>query len=1763
MLKATLVGQFRIVLDDKPVELTSRPAQTLLAYLLLNRGIVHRREQLAGLLWPDSLESTARKNLRNAVWQLRKAIGERYVLTDKETVAFNADAPYDLDIAALARETGETDAEALIAAVSAYKGELLPGFYEDWVQLERERLRALFERRIQALLDGLAAAARWPEAHAWAEHWIAQGHVPEPAYRALMLACAARGDLAGVATAYRRCVQALKEELDVSPSAETRALYERLSRGEALDVVAGTPRTPETAVDPAQRYIEQELLAVGGHGQVYRGRDSVTGQPVVIKRLQHSAARQPELAARFVREGELLRQLDHPNIVKVLATFEREGQHAIVLEHMPGGTLQDLLASKTQLPVERILEVGLELADALSRTHHLGVIHRDLKPGNVLLAADGTPRLTDFGLARFERQQNARLTQAGMVVGSPIYMSPEALQNQELDARSDIWSFGVLLYEMLASQAPFEGEDLAPLIARILHEPVPAITQFRPDTPAPLADLIHRMLVKDRGQRVSSMRQVAAELEAIKAGRVIEATPYPQSRQTPGSVPSRHIPATRSTPGTAEGRPSPPPGLAVRGRRAGQQIRFCTSPDGVRLAYATVGQGPPLVKAAHWLSHLEFDWNSPVWRHWLIGLSEQHTLIRYDQRGCGLSDWEAEDLSVDAFVQDLETLVDALGLERFPLLGISGGGAVAIAYAVRHPEKVSHLILYGAYSAGRNSRTYLPQEIEKAKTMLGLIKVGWGQDNPAFRQFFTTLFMPEATAEQASWFNDLQRVSTSPEMAYNLQISSYDRDVRDLLPRVTTPTLILHSREEAVVPFDEGRRLAAQIPQARFVPLESKNHILLEIEPAWPRFLDEVHQFLQTEPEAPPSRMSRDVTPSSRRTPSMETGPTVRHNLPGQPTPFIGRETELAQLDAWLKAALAGTRQFVFITGESGLGKTTLVNAFLAEARDKAALWIGHGQCLEHQGAGEAYMPVLEALGRMGQEPGGHTLITLLAQRAPTWLVQMPWLVSAGEFEALQHKVLGATPKRMLREMVEAIEALTAQRPLVLVLEDLHWSDHATVDLLAWLARRQDPARLLLIGTYRPADVKMRDHPLHAVVQELMLRRQCAELALPFLTETGVSAYLAARFPGATLPAGLTRLLHQRTDGNPLFMRDVADAWIAQGALVEVDGQWVIRAGLEVLAVGTPENLRQLIERQIGQFNPQDREILEAASVAGMEFSAAAVAAGGNCTEEEAETRCAALARRGQFLRPSGTAEWADGTVAARFGFIHHLYQTVLYDQVPAGRQVRLHRQIGVRLEAGYGRRAPEMAAELAMHFVRGREARRAIQYLQFAAEHALKRGAPRQAVQHLTEALHLLHDLPETPERVQIELTLQTMLAPALITSEGWASSQAERAYRRAQDLSRQLGTPGSLAAALFGMATMYELRGEYQKSQALLEETLQLPHDSQDHELVLESHELLACSTFHQGAFSQALIHAERGLTIYDFNRQYLLLAALGENPGVSCHDWAALAQWFLGYPEKALGTAGKALRLSQDHLYSLAYAQTRVAWLHQCRREEKPTQKWAEAAITLATERGFPLFLAMGTILRGWALAAQGKCEEGIEQLHTGLAACRKMGVAMDHPYFLALLAEAYHLNGEPEKGLNALAEALAAVRSSRAFFYEADLYRLKGELLRKAEQGRGNVSPGLLDAPPEACFLKAVEIARQQGSKLLELRAAVSLSRLWREQGKAAEARQILVEIYGWFTEGYDTADLQEARSLIEALGGAEIAQRSGGALAPRHNRPAGC
>ncbi len=504
----------------------------------------------------------------------------------------------------------------------------------------------------------------------------------------------------------------------------------------------------------------------------------------------------------------------------------------------------------------------------------------------------------------------------------------------------------------------------------------------------------------------------------------------------------------------------------------------------------------------------------------------------------------------------------------------------------------------------------------------------------------------------------------------------------------------------------------------------------------------------------------------------------------------------------------------------------------------------------------------------------------------------------------------------------------------------------------------------------------------------------------------------------------------------------------------------------------------------------------------------------------------------------------------ARYLFKHALVQDTAYQSLLKSRRQQLHQQIALVLEERFVEIKEIQPELLAHHYTEAGLIEQAIPYWQQAGQRASQRSAYMEAVAHLTKGLELLTALPDTTERAQQELELQTALGPALMAAKGYAAPEVEHAYARARELCQQMGETPRLLQVLLGLESFYYVQSKLQTARELGEQSLSLAQRLHDPARLLGAHYALGSALFNLGEFASAREHLEKGTALYGLQKHR---SRAVQNPGVSCLSFAALVLWSLGYPDQALKRVHEALTLAQElsHPFSLAVALNWAAWFHQYRREAQLTQEWAEAEIALSKEQGFPFWVAFGTVLRGWALAEQGQGAEGVAQLEQGLAAYLATGAEIGRPHFLALLAEAYGKGGQPEKGLAVLAEVLAQADRNEDRYYEAELYRLKGELtlqkefnvqgsMLKVENPQSAFHNPQLEAEAEAYFLRAIEIAQKQQAKSLELRATTSLARLRQQQGKKDEAHKMLGEIYCWFTEGFDTKDLQEAKALIEEL-----------------------
>jgi tetratricopeptide (TPR) repeat protein len=583
--------------------------------------------------------------------------------------------------------------------------------------------------------------------------------------------------------------------------------------------------------------------------------------------------------------------------------------------------------------------------------------------------------------------------------------------------------------------------------------------------------------------------------------------------------------------------------------------------------------------------------------------------------------------------------------------------------------------------------------------------------------------------------------------------------------------------------------------------------------------------------------------------------------------------------------------------------------------------------------------------------------------------------------------------------------------------------------------------------------------------------------------------------------------------------------------LIEADEEgWRMTAVIGTVKLGVPDSIRQLIEAQIDRLDESDQRILEAASVAGRGFQVPAVSAALDDETMDVEVRCEALARRHQFIRECRAHTLPNGQAVGRFGFVHAVYRHVLYERVSVSRRMHLHRRIGQRAEAVYGERAREMAAELAMHFEQATDYRRAARYLQQAAVNATRRSAYLESIALSRRGLELLATLPDSDERARQELWLQITLGVPLIATEGYAAPEVGSVYLRARGLCERLDTTSEIAQVLWGLWTFHTLKAELSKALEIATEFPRLAERVAYPGIAMRGHWATEITYTHQGKFGLALEHFEKALSMYDPTADDGAFAdAL--NPGVALRGFAGWSLWFLGRPERAVIPIQEALALARKvaEPHGIAHALAFAAVLYQLRRERAKALHHADEAIALSTQHGLLLYEAMARVVRGWALIGDGTNRESAEEIRQGLTAWHGTGAQLLRPHFLALLAEAqgHALSGDTARVLD---DAIAAAESTGERCYEAELYRLKGEHLFRHGSERGL-------AGAEACFQKSLAIAREQEAHSLELRAAMSLARLHRENGRGGLTCDLLRSVYARFEEGFDTPDLRDARDLL--------------------------
>ncbi|MDH5563685.1 MAG: AAA family ATPase [Nitrospirota bacterium] len=856
--------------------------------------------------------------------------------------------------------------------------------------------------------------------------------------------------------------------------------------------------------------------------------------------------------------------------------------------------------------------------------------------------------------------------------------------------------------------------------------------------------------------------------------------------------------------------------------------------------------------------------------------------------------------------------------------------------------------------------------------------------------------------------------------------------------------------------------------------------------------------------------------------------------------PFVGREQELATLLGWWESVKQGNQHVIFVTGEPGVGKTSLVDALLAPIQASGEAWIGRGHCIEQYGAGEPYLPILEALGRLCRQPEGEALVTCLRQYAPTWLMHLPGLIAPEEMPPLLSSIIGATPVRMMRELADAIEVFTPEHPIILSLEDLHWLDTSSLELLTYVARRSNAARLMVVGTYRPADLILLKHPLKHTKQELLLHGQCQELRLECLTKSSVEAFLFQRFvsgdeTGASLHS-LAQVVHRRTEGNPLFMVNLVDYYLAHDLLVQGDYEWTVKD--HEARTTTPTGLRQFIDLRVEQLKPDDRHLLAIASIAGMEFSTATIAAGLETTMADLDERCHDLVQREQFIRSHGTSQWPDGTVSARFEFQHALYQETLYEHIPVGQRIEWHRKIGEQLEQGYGERTRDIVAELALHFERGQEPDRASLYHQQAGEEAFKRSAHHETTLHVTKALELLHRLPPGLARDQRELALQSLRGILILQTKGFAKLEAGQALGRAHELCQQFPNNPQFIPSIFGLFRYYVTISNQTKARELREQLACLAQQTGEAEVLLLALTCQGGMAMFWGAPQSALSPLQQAITLEEGIDSVSLLVKYGEETRIISRHFLSWVLWTLGFPDQSKTEALKAL--SQAHALNNPFMHVlSLLWnaiTHMMQRDDPQALCLSQEALALAQKHGYQQWETESLLLRSSIHLIQGAPSEGPMDQERFATLRQLIDMQALLPCTTGFIIESTWQSGQYQEGLTLVQLALDRLEAQGMTWYEAELIRLKGELLLSV----GGPDSGQAVEQAETSFQEAMLIARKQGAKSFELRAAMSLCRLWQQQGKGHLARPKLKRIYDWFTEGFDTKDLQEAKALLDAF-----------------------
>jgi class 3 adenylate cyclase/predicted ATPase len=841
-------------------------------------------------------------------------------------------------------------------------------------------------------------------------------------------------------------------------------------------------------------------------------------------------------------------------------------------------------------------------------------------------------------------------------------------------------------------------------------------------------------------------------------------------------------------------------------------------------------------------------------------------------------------------------------------------------------------------------------------------------------------------------------------------------------------------------------------------------------------------------------------------------------------TPLVGRESEVTLLlERWAQAR-SGHGQVILLSGDAGIGKSRLVQRLKDHvANEPHTRWeCRSSPYFEHT----ALFPVTDLFQRLLQFETGDTPDEKLGKlERGLSQYRLPLEDTVPLFAPLlvlpvpenRYPLLHLSPQRQRQKTLETIVAILLQlaehQPVLFILEDLHWTDPSTLELLNLVLDQTPTASVLVLLTCRPHFQPAWHH--RSYLTEMTVNRLSREQM------TRMAAYVAG---GKHLPHQVLQQIVEKTDGVPLFVEELTKAILESGYLQEVHGHYELIGAFPALAI--PATLQDSLMARLDSLMTA-KGIAQLGAVIGRQFSYDLLQAVAQLDTRTLQRELGRLVEA-ELLYQRGVPPQATYT------FKHALIQDAAYQSLLKSTRQQYHRRIVQVLEELFPETVAAQPALLAHHCTQAGLIAQAVGYWQRAGHQASDRSAYLEAVSHFTTGIELLKTLPETSAHIQQAVTLHIALGAVLLITKGQGAPEVEHAYTRARTLCQQVGETPELIPALLGLWRFYLARPQVHTTRELGDTLLRLAQRTGDPALVVIAHSALGATELFLGALPAARQHLENGIALYTPDQHRAPVFQIGQDPGVNCRAFDARALWLLGYPEQALARLHEALTLAHElsHAYSLAFARCMAAYVYQFCRDVPAVHEQAEAAVLLSTAQGFPQWAALGTIFRGWSLALQGQGEAGLGQVRQGIAASRSTGAALHVQYYWTVQADvAAHL-GHTADGLQALAEAYTLVEQHEERWWEAEVCRLRGVLLLR--------QPGTLQAEAEAWLQRALDVARRQEAKSLELRAAMSLARLWQQQGKRTEARELLAPIYGWFTEGFDTADLQEAKALLEVL-----------------------